>query len=83
MNNAAVLYAPDPVLFSYTYSLARTRAAKWARSWILKRLAEGDYRYLIIPTYVRESYLPAVSRLRKLELVHEDPHFPLYRLSPS
>ena len=83
VNNAAVLYAPDPVLFSYTYSLARTRAAKWARSRILKRLAEGEYRYLIIPTHVSESYLPAARRLRKLELIHEDAHFLLYRLSRS
>ena len=83
VDNDAVLYAPDPALFTYVYSRARIRSAEQVRSRILEKLAERDYRYLIIPIRVRESFLPALSRLHKLELMHEDERFLLYRLNPS
>ena len=83
VDNSAVLYAPDPELFTYMSSMAGTLPAERARSRILEKLAEKDYRYLIIPTYVRDSYLRTLSRERKLDLLHEDKHFLLYRLAPS
>jgi len=79
VDNQAVLYAPDPQLFTYTNTWKGTPPVEQ----VLSKLAEKDYRYLIIPIDVRESYLPALSRERKLDLLHEDKYFLLYRLTPS
>jgi hypothetical protein len=78
VDNQAVLYAPDPELFTYTNTWWGTPSVEQVRL-----LAEKDYRYLIIPVFFQKSYLAALSRERKMDLLHEDKHFLLYRLTPS
>lgn len=83
VDNLAVLYAPDPGLFTYAHSMIGTQWADRVQPRILKRLAERDYRYLILPARAAESFQPALSELYEMELLHEDERYLLFRIQPN
>jgi hypothetical protein len=80
IDNDAVLYAPDPALFTYVIRSRKATSAEQASEALIGQLVTGRYEYLIIPTASEENYLQELCVDCRFVSLHRDAYFQLYRV---